>query len=160
MSRKGESPSAKSLSDLFSRAYGAVVDSCSLILMQKGGYCQTAISSLGLLVTCAVCLETSLRNCTHGRYAKADEELLRIAIERGSALISDDKQILMRARRFNIPHLNSLTTLLCLFGHGIITENDYAVYLEHLRAEARYASWIWQYGERAFCIVRDEILAV
>jgi len=125
--------------------------------MQKGGYRQIAISSLGLLVPCAVCRETSLRDCAHGQYAKADEELLRIALERGSALISDDKQILMRSRRLHIPHLNSLTTLLCLYGHGTIDESLYAVYLAGLRAEARYAAWIWQYGECAFRIVRDEI---
>ncbi len=153
MSRSVENPSAKSLSELFSRAYSAVVDSCSLILMHKGGYGRAAIDSLNLLIPCAVCRETALRDCPHGQYVNADEEIIRMAIERGSALISDDKRILMRARRLKIPHLNSLTALLCLYSNRTLGENEYRACLAKLRAEARYAPWIWDYGERAFRIL-------
>lgn len=151
-----EGPSAKSLSELFAAAPGSYIDSSSYILMQKGGYVQRALRALSLTVPCAACRELSLRDCPFGAcQAAADAQILELAQAHKTALISNDRQILMRARQLAIPHMNSLMTLVCLYHLHEIDEREYLIFRDRLRPIARYAPWIWVYGEKAYEIIYD-----
>jgi hypothetical protein len=65
-------------------------------------------------------------------------------------IISDDKNLLLRAEKRGIGFLNSLMMLICLYFYKEISETEYIDFRNILYKEARYAKWVVDYGNSAF----------
>lgn len=134
----------------------AFIDASSLIYMRKVGFLQQLQESLSLYSVpevlqeagvpkegfyLALCREENLSN---------DRKLLHCALERGLPLISEDKALLMKAKRAGLLYYNSLMMLNFLFFKQTIDSKEYKRYCLSLRRYARYSEDIWSYGEKVY----------
>ncbi len=83
-----------------------------------------------------------------------DDMLCRAAAYRQMPIISEDRQILMRAKKANLPYFNTLMVLNFLLYKNAINLLEYQAILDRLKATARYSAKIYEFGAQVFAEIR------
>ena len=93
---------------------------------------------------------------TAGTPADTDQMLCLAADKLRLPIISEDRQILMRARNANLPYFNALMVLNFLLYKNALDLLEYQIVMDNLRGTARYSEEIYEFGGR----VLAEILRI
>ncbi len=132
----------------------AVIDSSSIIYMERAGFLNLVTSMLEIYAPAPVMDETGLKDegitVIRGLSDKAvtvDSLVVNCAFDMGAAVISDDRGVLKKAEALNITYYNSLMMLCLLLFRKEIGLADYTVFLNRLRSFARYSGFVYEYGE-------------
>ena len=132
----------------------AFIDASSINYARKAGFLETLQAALPLCTIPEILEEVGIEagkieiiQCIQPTLTN-DARLVLCAIDRQLPLISEDKQILMRMKRANLPYYNALMMLNWLLFNRNIDQEDYARYYSKLREIARYSEQIWKYGEK------------
>ncbi len=135
----------------------AVIDSCSWIYLDKLDLLDALLKEISLLVPAAVAQEIGysgpqvvLKNSLYKRFTTADTQVVALATYFNCALISDDKKVLLKAKRQEKDYFNSLMMILLLYERGILSEKQTEGKLRQLKQWARYEAAIWNYGRTLF----------
>lgn len=88
---------------------------------------------------------------------KTDDELCRAAEKWQLPIISEDRQILMRARAFHLPVFNTLMVLNGLFSKDLIGPAEYHAALRQLRGIARYSEEIYEFAQMVFVSIEKRL---
>ncbi len=135
----------------------AVIDSSSLIYLQKLGLLNLASDAIQLYAPLAVLNETKLDteqiqkiDYPLNEFSSADDQVWAAAVQMHCPLISDDKKILQQARGAGADYFNTLMIVLLLFLRGYLSKQDTERKMQLLERIAWYDDWIWEYGRRVF----------
>jgi len=134
----------------------ACIDASSIIYMQKAGFFDPICEALRLYSIPAITEEVGFE--AHGIHLlqpthtalTPDAQLGQCARERQLSIISEDKQILLAAKRAGLPYYNALIMLNWLLFRNTIDQSQYCAYHTALRAYARYGDAIWEYGAAVY----------
>ncbi len=88
--------------------------------------------------------------------ADTDQMLCLAADKLCLPIISEDRQILMRARKLDLPYFNTLMVLNFLLYKNALNLLEYQTVMDKLRDTARYSNEIYEFGGR----VLAEILRI
>ena len=152
---KSEPSIAGALIDL-SKLHTAIIDSSSIIYMQKAGYLLLVNDIIHLLTTPSVYSETGLRSgidligCDIHAGMAADDELIYLAYKSGFPLISEDKRLLQELKKKGKQYFNSLMILLLLRMRKRINDEEFEGYKDELKSVARYSSMVWEFGQEVY----------
>jgi len=91
-----------------------------------------------------------------GSSADTDQLLCLAADKLRLPIISEDRQILMRARKLNLAYFNTLMVLNFLLYKNALNLLEYKIVMDKLRGTARYSDEIYEFGGR----VLAEILRI
>lgn len=75
-----------------------------------------------------------------------DQKLTFCAMEKQLPVISEDKSILMKAKKANLPYYNALMMLNWLLFKQKVNQEKYLLYFSSLKKIARYSQEVWEYG--------------
>lgn len=89
------------------------------------------------------------KNSTDGADS-TDDTLCRAAAGCRLPIISEDRQILMRARKSNLPYFNTLMVLNFLLYKKALDLLEYQTAFDRLRTMARYSDKVYEFGGRVF----------
>ncbi|MBN2434197.1 MAG: hypothetical protein JXK07_02905 [Spirochaetes bacterium] len=78
----------------------------------------------------------------------ADDDLLACAGKLGLPVCSEDKRVLLHARRSNIDYYNTIMILVSMRTKNIITKQEFGHYITGLRSNARYSEKVWDYAQK------------
>ncbi len=157
--RKIENSPSKALAQL--QAFDcAVVDCCSLIYMSKAGFLDQAAASFTLIIPDRVeqefgeplpqCIRVRREDCG----LPADTLLVRLAEWLATPIISEDRRVLLEARRRRLPYFNALMVLNRLrIMHGI-DSSRYNLFFARLKETARYSSRVLAFGAEVLALSR------
>lgn len=141
----------------FSRFDMGVVDTSSLIYMEKGGFPELAAQTVSLVTINEVSREWGEGKLpievipSVGRSDDStDQKLLLTAASRGLPLISEDKKLLMAAGARGLPYFNSLVVLIFIYYKRKISVEKFTEFRERLLEFARYSPGVIAYGEALF----------
>ena len=132
----------------------AFIDASSIIYMLKAGFLRHLQENLDLYSVPEVLQEAGIPKtgfslaCCREEHASNDRKLLCCALERRIPLISEDKTLLMQAKRAGLPYYNALMMLNFLLYKHAINSGEFDDYYANLRCYARYSKSVWQYGDR------------
>lgn len=142
----------------FSLLEKAIIDSSSIIYLQKIGLLDTLAAEINLLTVndvkseCSFSTNISLINENHP--LPVDQQIIYLSVLKKMPVISDDYKILSSVKKSTVPYFNSLMMISFLFFKKIISKDDYIYYLSMLKKIARYSDYVWKYGDAVF----EEIL--
>ena len=132
----------------------AVIDSSSIIYMERAGFLDYVTSLLKIYAPAPVMDETGYKDegitVIRGLSDKAvtvDTLVVKCAYDMGAAVISDDRGVLKKAEALNVTYFNSIMMLCLLLFRNEIGLADYIVFLNRLKSFARYSSFVYEYGE-------------
>ncbi len=140
----------------FKKLSTALIDSSSIIYMEKADFFGIVLSSIELYSIEEILAEvrqpypqikkinSDLRGETN------DQKLIECAAKYGYPIISEDSKILRAAELLKVPYYNSLMILNFLIFKGEITQIQYSKFMEKLEAIAWYSDDVWEYGQRVF----------
>jgi rRNA-processing protein FCF1 len=148
----------------------AVIDTSSIIYMNKAGFFEIVSRTLNLITIPEVFDELDRRdskepwlkdvsaavNCRDlpaSRYPApeaTDDKLLSLTQETGLPLVSEDGKLLMKCDRAGIPYYNSLMILLFLFYRKSIDEVEYDRVKRRLLTHARYSKRVLAFEREVF----------
>lgn len=83
-----------------------------------------------------------------------DDTLCREAAGCRLPIISEDRQVLMRAKKANLPYFNTLMVLNFLLYKNALNLLEYQTALDRLKATARYSDKIYEFGGQVFAEIR------
>lgn len=152
---------AGALLDL-SALHTAIIDSSSIIYMQKAGYLSIVTCSIRLITVSAVCRETGFKNGIEliendlQNGMDADEQLIILSEKTGYPVISEDKRILLELKKKGKTYFNSLMILIFLRMRKKISDEEYKGFEKGLRKVARYSDKVWEFGEEVYGEVLGE----
>jgi len=138
----------------------ACIDASSIIYMRKSGFFDRLCPALQLSTVPAVAEEVGREADGITLFRSADQtltpdaQLVQCAYERQLAVISEDKQILLSAKRACLPYYNALMMLNWLLFKGLIQQSHYHRYHAALQTCARYSDAVWNYGEAVHQVCR------
>jgi len=78
----------------------------------------------------------------------ADQAIVELASSRMDAVVSEDKKVLLAAKRAGLVHFNSLMVILSLFYHGHLTAAQTRRFCMALFEYARYDVNVLEFGEK------------
>jgi hypothetical protein len=132
----------------------AVIDSSSIIYMQRAGFLEHVTSLLEIYAPDAVMDETGFTDGgikvifgTGNGSVTADSLVVSCAFDMGAAVISDDRGVLKKAEALSLDYFNSLMMLCFLFLKGAIDPEGCTLFYNRLKSFARYSSFVYEYGE-------------
>ncbi len=138
----------------------ACIDASSVIYMCKSGFFDRVYQALRLSTVPAVAEEVGREADGITLFRPADQtltsdaQLIQCAYERQLAVISEDKQLLLSAKRLHLPYYNALMMLNWLLFKGLIQQFHYHRYHAALQSCARYSDAVWNYGEAVHRVCR------
>jgi hypothetical protein len=145
----------------------AAVDASSIIYMLKVGMLDRLSFVVDLVTPAEVAAETgwprlplrtvpgaSLRAGEALNGARPDDLLLALAGERGIALVSEDRELLMRAEERGIPYFNSLMMLILLADRGRCAMEEYLVFRRRLEDIGHYSAWVRSFADKVAVALR------
>ena len=142
----------------------ALIDSSSIIYMQKAGYFDLLVSTIKLYTIQEVISEIRSKAeglkliHTSGLHSySTDRVLITCALDHRLAMISEDKQILSAMQRAKAPYYNALMMLNLMLVSQKIDDGGYRCFLEELKSFARYSDTVWEFGERVHAAVELSI---
>jgi hypothetical protein len=130
----------------------ASIDCCSLIYMHQAGFLDAAASVWKLTAAESIAAEYGLplppgiRVVQTEQRISPDAQVVRIALRAGCAVISEDRAVLLAARRRNVPYFNALMALIGLAARGALDARQYRARLRLLENIARYSPAVVQCG--------------
>ncbi|PIE32707.1 hypothetical protein CSA56_14560 [candidate division KSB3 bacterium] len=132
----------------------AFIDASSLIYAQQADFLHLLQQSLCLYTLPAILKEARIAATgfhvvqqTDLTDLSPDQQLLSSALTCARPLISEDRKILMRARRAHLPHYNGLMMINFLLYRRLMSSEAYNRYYTALQRIARYSQPVWDYGE-------------
>ena len=142
----------------------ALIDTSSILYMQKAGYFDLLASTIKLYTIPEVMSEIrskpeglSLIRLPGSPALSTDKMLITCALDSHLAMISEDKAILNAMRHAKIPYFNALMMLNLLLFSRKIDEGDYRSYLKELKSFARYSDTVWGFGDKVHAAVKLSI---
>ena len=136
---------------------GGVADTSTLIYMEGIELLELCSRTFRLLVIPEVIAEFGrpLPECTlcgGGSIGNADRSVVRLALERGVPVLSEDKALLMSADRLGLPYYNSLMIVLALLFQKKLGLDAYHRAYNELVGIARYSPAVLQVGRQVFSL--------
>ena len=136
---------------------GGVVDTCTLIYLERTNLLVAAGRSFRLLVPPDVVQEfghplPGCVTCTGTCTGDADGAVMQTAIELQLPVLSEDRQLLMSSHRLGLKYYNTLMILLALLFQQKISLEEYQQSYSSLREIARYSTAVWQMGVQVFSL--------
>lgn len=140
----------------------AVLDASSMIYMLKAGFLDRLSFLLDLATPAEVAAETGWPSLpvrvvrvegkeagdgAGGGRAAPDDLLLRLAGDWGWPVVSEDRELLMRAEARDIRYFNSLMMLLLLNWRGRCSAEEYRLFQRRLYEIGRYSAWVRSFAE-------------
>jgi hypothetical protein len=130
----------------------ALIDASSIIYSHKAGFLNLLQAELELVATSEVITEAGpdatgigIIHC-HTKSMSVDDMLLYCAEHYSLPVISEDKKILAKLKRTDLPYFNVLMMLNYLCYVDAIDRRQYLKYHTALRVFAWYSPKIWAYG--------------
>ena len=139
----------------------AMIDTSSILYMQKAGYFDLLASTIKLYTIPEVMSE--IRSEVEGmrliapsetHALSADKMLITCALDNNLAMISEDKAILSAMRRAKAPYFNALMMLNLLLLSDKIDDSLYRRFLMALKSIARYSEKVWEFGEKVHMAIK------
>lgn len=139
------------------------IDASSIIYMLKTGILGYVSAVMDLLASPGVIEEVGwprlpVRKIPVGGSLTNDDTVLFLAEQRGIPLISEDMEILEKARKKGIPYFNTLMILNYLLFRKRVSSAEYSVYLNRLTEVSRYSRDVLEYGAAVKELIEREIL--
>jgi hypothetical protein len=139
----------------------AMIDTSSILYIQKAGYFDVLLSAIQLYSIPEVISEIKSRvsGLTIIRISETlsslptDRKLVACAIENKLAMISEDHGILKAMHRAKAPYFNALMMLNFLLLVNRINEDSYRRYFSELKNIAWYSEAVWAFGETIYTAV-------
>lgn len=139
----------------------AVIDSSSLIYMQKSRFLDIVAMHIEFHAPKAVLIETGFYELQLIDHANTDviadtvdQQVVLLGRELQIPIISDDKKVLRKADQLLLPYYNSLMVLNFLLYKDYVTYNQFNNFQQELLKIARYGEQIVSYGR----LVTEQIL--
>jgi hypothetical protein len=141
---------------------GGVVDTSTLIYLERLGLLSLAARSFSLLLIPQViaeygscpegCMPTPAADC-----GTTDELLCRVAQSLALPVLSEDRQVLRRARALDLSFYNTLMLVLALCAQDDLPLADYPDLRDHLCAFAHYSPQVIAAGDAVYrTLVRSQ----
>lgn len=132
---------------------GGIFDTSSLIYLGKIGLLSMATQVFSVIVIPQVQREfkQELPQEIHPLPAPAgaaDQVIVELAKSREDALVSEDKKVLLAAKRAGLVHFNSLMVILALLHHGHLSTVQSRRFCMALFEYARYDVKVRKFGEK------------
>lgn len=149
----------------FDHLFQAIIDTSSLIYLQEIALLAETSQWIRLFTIPGVIREfgannvecpiriidiTNRKDCADS----TDDMFCRAALSFRLTVISEDRQILMRARKANLPYFNTLMVLNFLLYKNALNLLEYQTAFDRLTATARYSDKIYEFGRRVFAEIR------
>lgn len=138
----------------FKELHSAVIDTSSVIYMQKAGFLDLAAKNINLHVPRIIIAEAKYSDLPATEHEleefkkhPADIQCVLLAERLKVPVISEDKKVLRQTSLRNLPYYNSLMILNFLLFKKIITLETLDNLLSRLSSIARYSSFVLSYGE-------------
>lgn len=151
----------KSLQE-FRTLTGAVIDSSSILYMNKANFLEILSTEINLSAPSQVKheIDSDLKKINffdfnNERGLDTDDIIVISAYEKNLPVISDDKYILKYALEKNLPYFNSVMMLIFLFFCNKISLEELRSYQEKLYSFAYYSKQITNYAENILNIIID-----
>ncbi len=147
----------------FAKLTHAAIDASSIIYLQKLELLRELSTTILLGTTADVWAETNftpsdlrVRIFITSVAPSPDEQILHLATSNNWALISEDRKLLLKAKKARIPYFNALMMILFLFFKGKLPEKSVREKTNMLKKIARYGAEIWGYGDSLFWALQKE----
>ena len=133
----------------------AVIDSSSIIYLEKTGCLNVATQILNLYTIKSVILEIgfcppNISVLTDTFEGSTDTLLVLSAHTHNYAIISEDRGVLRKAQKACLPFFNALMVLNYMYFQNVVSADEYKIYINRLRSVARYSEQVWEYGRMVF----------
>ena len=145
----------------FERLKKALIDTSSIIYLQKAGYFDALAGTVQLYSIPEVISEfkthvagVTLIHPSESPSLSTDQKLISCALENELAMISEDKHMLRAMGRAQAPYYNSLMMLNFLLFSKKIDDDGYQQYHCALENIARYSDEIWEFGNFIYSTVK------
>ena len=139
----------------------ALIDTSSILYMQKAGYFDLLVRTIKLYTIPEVISEVgskarglTLIRLFGSRALSTDKMLISCALDNHLAMISEDKAILSAMRCAKAPYYNALMMLNLLLISEKIDDGSYRRFLRALKCIARYSQTVWKFGDKVHAAVR------
>jgi hypothetical protein len=136
----------------FIQLHRALIDTSSIIYLDKIGIFDTVSQSIGLYTLPEIMDEIGFQingikkiEC-HDKSLSNDQKLLSSARRLKYPLISEDKKILLSAKNAGIEHFNTLMIINVLVYKGKLNPEQASFYFDELKKVARYSKSVWDLG--------------
>lgn len=153
MSTSGLDNRADTIRSHFQSLHHALIDTSSIIYMNKAGYFDPLASCLELYAPAQVIKEVGLVDLNIRTIGEkedslpADQALVQAACRLNWPVVTEDRQIIRQLARFQLLYFNALMMLELIFFRGSVDETGYRKCLETLLRHAWYGSEIIRFGE-------------
>jgi hypothetical protein len=148
----------------FQQLKSALIDSSSIIYIQKAGYFDILGGEIQLYSIPEVVSETKIRltgvkliHFSVSPSLSTDRKLVACALQNRLTMISEDKKILRAMHRAEAPYYNSLMMLNFLLFSKKIDDGSYLRYYSALENIARYSEPVWEFGRHIYSAVKSEL---
>jgi hypothetical protein len=145
----------------FGRLKKALIDTSSIIYVQKAGYFDALAGTIQLYSIPEVISEfkthaagVTLIHPQESPSLSTDQKLIACALENELAMISEDKRILRAMGRARAPYYNALMMLNFLLFSQKIDDEGYRRYYSALENIARYSEPVWKFGKDIYTAVK------
>lgn len=139
----------------------ALIDASSIIYMHKVDFLAALADTLSLYSPREIVAETGFHDlnirpvaCTSKRLSN-DQKLITAALKLRWPVISEDRKVLLRTERANLPYFNSLMMLNFLLYRKRINPKSHAMYFDRLKQYARYSPHVWEFGKNIYNAIAD-----
>lgn len=148
----------------FEKLHSAVIDSSSIIYLEKINLLDTAADSIELHTPEIVIKETGLMRpdiIVHLPDEKccmlpADRQIVHFAVIKKIPVISEDRKVLSGASNASLPYYNTLMMLNYFLYKKTIASDQYDFFYKELLSAARYSSMVLSYGE----VVKKKVIEI
>ena len=157
-------PATEEILQAFEGLKKALIDTSSIIYIQKAGYLDVLNQTIDLNTIPEVISET--KACITGikliqapnlPALSTDQKLIICAQENRLAMISEDKGILTAMRKAGFDYYNALMVLNFMLYKKRIDDNRYRQYYRNLRTFARYSADVWEFGDQIYAAVKSKM---
>ena len=147
----------------FKTLHTAAIDASSIIYMQKAGFLDLAAKAVKLHAPEAVIAETGYRlpRIEEHRFPAdepmpADEQVLDLARSLKIPVVSEDRKVLLGAKKIGLVYYNALMVLCFLLYKKRMGRETFDGHKRKLLAIARYSAEVIAFGEK----IAEQVVAV
>ncbi len=137
------------------------IDACSIIYHLRTGILGSLAAEVTLVSTTPVIEEVGWPHLPVEPFPVENEDetndrnLFLLAREQKIPLLTEDLELIKKARREGMEHYNTLMMLNYLYLRKRVGEEEYPEYLERLTSYARYSDEVMEYGEKVFILIKN-----
>jgi hypothetical protein len=158
-------PSVENIPQQFDELHKAIIDTSSIIYMDKIGLLKITLSALKLITLPEVLKECRFPALSYklevvlkfegSTTESTDKRLFALAKQDQLAVISEDKALIKKTMESGLPCFNSLMIMNFLFYHDKLTKAEYKKFQTKLKRIARYNQDVWDYGDLVFRAIQE-----